>query len=79
MRIFWASFEFSNFILVAPRLRGLKQKKWIIHHWISMQFLLFYIPKPRRQVWIQKNGKLTYFIPFISYVLKIKNKEKIII
>lgn len=44
-----------------------------------MQFLLFYIPKPRRQVWIQKNGKLTYFIPFISYVLKIKNKEKIII
>lgn len=41
-----------------------------------MQFLLFYTPKPRSQVWIQKNWKLTYFIPFISYILKIKNNKK---
>ena len=35
---------------LAPRLRGIKQKKIIIHASPSMRFLLFYSPKPRSQV-----------------------------
>ena len=35
---------------LAPRLRGIKQKKLIIHPSSSMRFLLFYSPKPRSQV-----------------------------
>ena len=35
---------------LAPRLRGIKQKKLIIHPSSLMRFLLFYSPKPRSQV-----------------------------
>lgn len=35
----------------APRLR-IKQRKWIVNIWISMQFLLFYTPQPNSSVWI---------------------------
>ena len=35
---------------MAPKLRGIKQKKLIIHPLSSMPFLLFYSPKPRSQV-----------------------------
>ena len=35
---------------MAPRLRGIKQKKLIIHPSSSIRFLLFYSPKPRSQV-----------------------------
>ena len=37
---------------LAPRLGGTKQKKCIIHCWVSRWFLLFYSHKPRSQVWI---------------------------
>ena len=35
---------------LAPRLREIKQKKLIIHPSSSIEFLLFYSPKPRSQV-----------------------------
>jgi len=40
--------------LVVPRviLRGIKQKKCIIHCWASRWFLLIYSPEPRCQVWM---------------------------
>ena len=37
---------------LAPRFGGTKQKKCIIHCWVSRWFLLFYPHKPRSQVWI---------------------------
>ena len=36
--------------ILAPKLRGIKQKKLIIHPSSSMRFLLFYSPRPRSQV-----------------------------
>ena len=37
---------------LAPRFGGTKQKKCIIHCWVSRWFLLFYSHKLRSQVWI---------------------------
>jgi len=50
---------------LALRLRGIKQKKWIINRWISKWFLLFYTPQPRSQVWIWiiRNWPIADFIP----------------
>ena len=40
---FWAGHQMSSYQIsyLAPRLRGIKQKKWFIHLRISMWFFLF--------------------------------------
>ena len=59
-----AQFSIAQNSNLAPRLRGIKQKKLIIHLSSSMQFLLFYCPKPLSQVRI-----LIYRIELFGYPL----------
>ena len=53
-KYYYASVTWSKFILgsKADHEGNLKQKKWIIYPWISMQFLLFYAPQLWGQVGI---------------------------
>ena len=56
-------FVWNNSYL-APRLREIKHKKWIIHPWVLIRFLLFYNRYPLTQVGILRIRKwaiLFYF------------------
>ena len=57
---------------LAPRPRGIKQKKLIIHPSSSMRFLLFYSPKPRSHVriLIYRNWAILVISPLKSILIR---------
>ena len=63
---------------MAPRLRGIKLKKLIIHISSSMRFLLFYSPKPRSQVRILIYRNWAIISPKCTSISKVRINKRII-
>ena len=72
-------------ILLAPRLRGIKQKKSHRGSGMNISFLLFYSPEPQNQVEFERGSVTRNFtifkqneatVPLFIYKTMLKHQEK---